>query len=178
MTWDAYNRRKTALREVLAIVDRRRDLTTTDLLDRVDPRREAFESEDLLLLETQLAWFQRLSGALDRAGGHGLAETPEGTAIEAWVETAAQMPGARALLDANLEAPILTKGLTNERIMMAAVSGVPMQHPDAAGHGERIVDAARERAVYPVLTGDVTADTEHPVGFSGLVSRLRSVLAA
>lgn len=179
MTWDAYNRRKTTLREALTIVDRRRDLTTTDLLDRVDPRREAFENEDAFLLELQMAWFQRLSGHLDRSAGE-TGSTPEGTAIATWIETAAQLPGARAVLDDNLDAPALAKGLANERIMMAAVSGVPMHHPDAADHGKRIIDVARDQAVYPVIDGDVvtTDGPQSSLGFTGLVSRLKSALAA
>ena len=36
MTWDAYNRRKEILRDLLAIADRRRDMTLTELLDTVD----------------------------------------------------------------------------------------------------------------------------------------------
>ncbi len=179
MTWDAYNRRKTTLREALTIVDRRRDLTTTDLLDRVDPRREAFEDEDAFLLELQMTWFQRLSGQLDRSAGE-TGSTPERTAITTWIDTAAQLPGARAVLDDNLDAPALAKGLTNERIMMAAVSGVPMHHPDAADHGRRIIDVARDQAVYPIIDGDVVLTDESPTSlrFSGFVSRLKSALAA
>ena len=175
MTWDAYNRRKTALREVLAIVDSRRDLTATDLLDRVDPRRDAFDNEDQLLLEAQLAWFQRLSGGLDRASDKS---TPEASATGVWIELAAQMPGARALLDAHLENPALAKGLANERIMMAAVSGVPMHHPDATAHGERIIEAAREKAVYPVIAEGADTTNDSTGGITGFVSRLRSALAA
>ncbi|MFI5427683.1 hypothetical protein [Aeromicrobium sp. UC242_57] len=40
MTWDAYHRRKKTLREVLAVADRRRDLTLTEMLDLVDPERQ------------------------------------------------------------------------------------------------------------------------------------------
>lgn len=174
MTWDAYNRRKSALREVVAIVDARRDLTPTDLLDRVDPQREAFADESELLREAQLAWFQRLSGTLDRFGG--VEETPESTAVTAWVDAAAQMPGVRSLLDAHLDAPVLATAVVNERVMMAAVSGVPMHHPDAAAHGERIIDSARERAVYPITAPD--AETTDENGFAGLVARLKSALAA
>ncbi len=174
MTWDAYNRRKSALREVVAIADRRRDVTLTDLLDRVDPAREAFDDESALLLELQLAWYQRLSGTLDRIAG--APDAPGGTAIGAWVEAAAQMPGARALLDANLENPVLAKGLANERIMMAASSGIWMNHPDAAALGERIIDQARERAVYPILAPETETSDDHRS--TGLVARLKSVLAA
>lgn len=175
MTWDAYNRRKSALREVLTIADTRRDLTTTDLLDRVDPQREAFADEAQLLLDAQLVWFQRLSGALDRSTD-AVGPTPEESAIAVWTALAAQMPGARALLDAHLDDDVLAKGLANEYVMMAAVSGIPLHHPDAAAHGRRIVAAARERAVYPILgAADETANAPRLTAF---VSRLKSALAA
>lgn len=177
MTWDAYNRRKAALREIFTIVDRRRDLTPTELLDRVDPAREAFDDESLMILEVQLAWFQRLSGTLDRMADD-VDGTPEDIAIAAWVDAAAEMPGARALLDAHLDEEILTKGLTNERTLMAAVAGVPIQRRDAAAAaGADIIDRARQSAVYPIRT-DNTFDANDEARPAGLVARLRSVLAA
>ena len=67
MTWNAYNRRKEVLREMLAIADQRRnDITLTDLLDTVDGGREVFSNETELLFDMQMNWFQRLSGQLDR----------------------------------------------------------------------------------------------------------------
>jgi len=176
MTWDAYNRRKSALREVLTIVDRRRDLTTEELLDRVDPRREAFAHTDDLILELQMLWFQRLSGELDRPGAD-TAETPESSAIDCWVRSAAALPGARSVLDGHLDDPVLAKGVKNERVMMAAASGTPMHHPAAAEHGEQIIGLARERASYPIVDDPVPTDGE-PARTGGFVSRLKSALAA
>jgi hypothetical protein len=138
MTWDAYNRRKETLRDLLAIADRRRDLTLTELLDTVDEGREAFANETELLFDLQMAWFQRLSGQLDRLVTESV-EAPDLMAVTAWVNTAAEMPGARALLDAHIHEPAL-----------AASAGVPMSHPDLTGYGRRIMNSARESVVSTV----------------------------
>lgn len=171
MTWDAYNRRKAALREIFTIVDRRRDLTPTDLIDRVDPQREAFDDEGWMLLEIQSAWFQRLSGMLDRLTSE-IEASPTTVAVDAWVATAAEMPGARSLLDAHLDEPMLAKGLASERAMMAAVAG-------AHGKGDALITEARAKTIYPIRTAveavDVDGGGSGPTGF---VARLKSVLAA
>ena len=73
MTWDAYNRRKEpVLREVLAIADRRRDITVTSLLDTVDGGREASRHETELLLRLQMTLVpapQRPAGRLQLTEG-------------------------------------------------------------------------------------------------------------
>lgn len=175
MTWDAYNRRKETIRDLLAIADRRRDLTLTELLDTVDEGREAFANETELLFDLQMAWFQRLSGQMDRLVSES-AETPELMAVTAWVNAAAEMPGARALLDAHLHEPALAKAYAKEQTFVAASAGVPMDHPDLTGHGRRIMDSARESVVVAdrVDTEDDLADAS----CSGLVAKLRSVIAA
>ncbi|KAA1400149.1 hypothetical protein [Aeromicrobium ginsengisoli] len=170
MTWDAYNRRKETLRDLLAIADRRRDLTLTELLDTVDEGRNAFANETELLFDLQMAWFQRLSGQLDRLVSESV-ETPELMAVTAWVNAAAEMPGARVLLDAHLHEPALAKAFAKEQSFLAASAGVPMDHPDLTGHGRRIMDSARESVVDEIETMD-----EEPR--MGLVAKLRSVIAA
>jgi len=63
MTWDAYNRRKEALREALAIADRRQEeVSATELLGTVEGASLAFANEAELLLDVQMTWYQRLSG--------------------------------------------------------------------------------------------------------------------
>ena len=161
MTWDAYHRRKETLRDLLAIADRRRAATLTELLDTADEGREAFANETELLFDLQMAWFQRLSGQMDRLVTESV-DTPELMAVTAWVNTAAEMPGARAVLDAHLHEPALAKAFAKEQVFLAASAGVPMGHRDLAGHGRRIMDSARES----VTVGD------------GLVAKLRSVTAA
>jgi hypothetical protein len=172
MTWDAYNRRKDTLREVLALADRRRDESTlTELLDATDPAREAFADETELLLDVQMAWFQRLSGQMDRLVSDG-AETPEMLAVTAWMSAAAQMPGARAILDAHRDEPALQKAYAKEHAFLATSAGLPLNHPEVTTRGRRIQDSARASVVYPAVR-DV-ADGER----GGLLARLRSVLAA
>ena len=172
MTWDAYNRRKETLREMLAIADQRRDVTLTELLDTVDGGREAFANETELLFDLQMAWFQRLSGQMDRLVTEGL-ETPELMAVTAWVNAAAQMPGARTLLDGQSDNPVLAKAFAKEQTFLAASAGVPMNHPDQLGHGRRIMDSARESVDLSVV--DTQADDETR---TSLFARLRSVMAA
>ena len=155
MTWNAYNRRKEVLREILAIADQRRDISITDLLDTVDGGREAYANETELLFDVQMTWFQRLSGQLDRQLVEGV-DTPEIMAITAWVNAAGAMPGARALLDAELSNPALEKAFAKELTLLAASAGVPSNHPDLNGHGKRLRDSARESVVYAdVIVEDV-----------------------
>ena len=175
MTWDAYNRRKETLRDLLAIADRRRDLTLTELLDTVDEGRSAFANETELLFDLQMAWFQRLSGQMDRLISESV-ETPELMAVTAWVNAAAEMPGARALLDAHLHEAALAKAYAKEQAFVAASAGVPMDHPDLAGHGRRIMNSARESVVVADRV-DIKEDQDD-ASRSGLMARLRSVIAA
>ncbi|AXT85663.1 hypothetical protein C6I20_10980 [Aeromicrobium sp. A1-2] len=173
MTWDAYNRRKETLRDMLAIADERRDVTLTELLDTLDGDHLAFANETELLFDLQMAWFQRLSGQMDRLVTEGQ-ETPELMAVTAWVDTAAQMPGARALLDSHRNDPALAKAFAKELSFLAMSAGVPMNHPDRTDHGRRIMDSARESAITPVVSVKEPADeSQH-----GLMARLRSVIAA
>jgi hypothetical protein len=170
MTWDAYNRRKPVLREVLAVADRRRDLTVDEAFEIVPEAKNVFADTTDLLLDAQMLWFQHLSGQMERHLTEG-SEPPETTAIDAWMAAAAAMPGARALLDANVERPELAKALTHERNFLAEASGVPTQHPDFAERGHRIVDTARDAVVYTPVTDD-----EPTAG--GFMARLRHALAA
>ena len=161
MTWDAYNRRKPVLREVLALADRRRDeLTVDDVFTAVPEAREVFDDATDLLLDVQLMWFQRLNGQMELQLTEG-DDSSEMTAITAWISAAEAMPGARALLDANAHRPELAKAFGLERAFLAEASGVP---------GQQIVDAARDAAG----TEPATAD-DRPQGFIG---RLRDALAA
>ena len=143
MTWDAYNRRKEALRELLAVADRQRDLSLIDLLNTVDADRKAFANETELLFDLQMLWFQRLSGQMDRLVTEGR-ESPALMAVTAWVDAAAQLPGARALLDDQRGNPALRKARAKELTFLAASAGVPPHHPDLVGHGQRIQDSARK----------------------------------
>ncbi len=152
---------------MLAIADQRRnDITLTELLDTVDGGREAYANETELLFDLQMNWFQRLSGQLDRLLSEGV-DTPEIMAVSAWVNAAGEMPGARTLLDAELDNPALGKAFAKELTLLAASAGVPWNHPDLNGHGERLRDSARESVVYT----DVVEDEQPRSG--SLMSKLR-----
>ncbi len=144
MTWDAYNRRKEVLREMLEVADRHpRNVSLTELLDTVDGAREAFADETELLLDIQMTWFQRLSGQLDRLVTKSV-DTPEIMTITAWVNAAREMPGARALLDAQVDTRALRRAYAKEHEFLAASAGVPASHPNLSAHGQRLKDSARE----------------------------------
>jgi len=172
MTWDAYNRRKEALREVLTIADRHREgVTATELLNTVDGANRAFANEAELLLDVQMNWFQRLSGQMDRVLSEG-AENLETLTTNAWIAAATEMPGTRALLDANADMPELRKAFAKEAEFLARSAGIPGNHPDLIDHGQRIRTTAREGVFYgPVIP-------EIPDTPAGLLARIREALAA
>lgn len=185
MTWDAYNRRKTALRDLLTLADHHPEIGLDELLDTVPGAREAFGDDDLtVLLDAQMLWMQRVRGQVDRLMGaddvavEGSAvddvPTPEGIAVQAWASAAAQMPGARALLDAARHRPELAKAFAKERHLVATAAGVPVLHPDLDGHGARLVAQAR-RAVPRQLPARRTVPHG---GRHGIIARLREALAA
>ena len=171
MTWDAYHRRKKTLHEVLALADRRRDLSLTDLLDLVDPRRQGIADETELLFELQMSWYQRLSGQLDRLIAEEL-HGPELVAGTAWVNAAAELPGARRLLDAHRDEPALRKAVAKELAYLAASAGVPTYHSDLIAQGQRIQESAREALALREVS---SLDSGSRIGF---VARLRSAIAA
>ncbi|MCW2830019.1 MAG: hypothetical protein JWP31_711 [Aeromicrobium sp.] len=171
MTWDAYNRRKEALRDMIVIADRRHDVTLSELLDAVDENRQAFANETELLFELQMTWFQRLSGQMDRLINDGL-ESPELIAVTAWVNTAAELPGVRALLDAHRDEPALRKAFAKELAYLATSAGVPTYNLDLTGHGRRIQQSARES--WASTPAAPPADASR----GGLMARLRSAIAA
>jgi hypothetical protein len=170
MTWDAYHRRKNALRQMLATADRRPDITLTELLDTVDGARDAFASETEALFELQMTWFQRLAGHVDRLISEGT-ESPELVAVTAWVSAAADLPGVRALLDAHRDEPALRKAYAKELGYLAMSAGVPVHGQEALARGRRIQDSARATvAALPARP----AETPRP----GLMARLRNAMAA
>ena len=169
MTWDAYNRRRDALREVLAVADsHREDANPTKLMTELEAANIAFGSVAELMLDVQMNWFQRLSGQLDRAFTEGADDLEEST-IKAWADAATQMPGARALIDASEDMPELQRGMLNEYVFLARSAGVPANHPDLVGHGKRMRTAAKRQVV------DVPEMPDTPDGF---FARIREALAA
>lgn len=171
MTWDAYNRRKPVLREVLALADRRRDITVDEAFEIVPEAATVFSDTVDLLLDAQMLWFQRLSGQMERQLSEGSNTEPEGTAIDAWHAAAIDMPGARSLLDTNLRRPEMAKALAHEHRFMAIAAGVPDEHPELEARGRFVVEKARDTMVY----GDLAVAGE---ATNGLMARLRHALAA
>jgi hypothetical protein len=169
MTWDAYNRRSPVLREVLAIADRRRDITVDEAFDIVPEADNVFDDTTDLLLDVQMRWFQRLNGQMELQLTEG-SQDPETTALDAWQAAAVAMPGARTLLDTNLRRPELAKALAHESRFMAIAAGVPDEHPELEARGWFIVEKARDTVVY-----DESGDGE---ATNGLMARLRHALAA
>ncbi len=169
MTWDAYNRRKPVVRDVLALADQRRDITADEVFEIVPEAAEVFADPTDLLLDIQMLWFQRLSGQLELQLSEG-SDGPEMTAINAWMAAAAAMPGGRALLDTNLRRPELAKALAHENRFMAIAAGVPEKHPELESRGRFVVEKARDAVVY-----DETAENQVT---NGLMARLRHALAA
>jgi hypothetical protein len=169
MTWDAYNRRTPVLREVLAVADRRRDITVEEAIESVPEAQHVFDDATDLLLDVQMRWFQRLSGQMELQLTEG-ADDPEQTAIDAWKAAAAAMPGARTLLDTNLRRPEMAKALAHENRFMAIAAGVPDEHPELESRGHFVVEKARDTADYG-QSGEDEAN-------SGLMARLRHALAA
>ena len=169
MTWDAYNRRTPVLREVLAVADRRRDITVDEAIEIVPEAKNVFEDSTDLLLDVQMRWFQRLNGQMEIQLTEG-SDEPEMTAINAWKAAASAMPGARALLDTNLRRPEMAKALAHENRFMAIAAGVPDEHPELEARGRFVVEKARDSADYD-RSGTAEAT-------SGLMARLRHALAA
>ncbi|MET1036717.1 MAG: hypothetical protein ABW075_00500 [Aeromicrobium sp.] len=170
MTWDAYNRRKKTLREMLAIADQRPEITLAELLATVDGAADAFASQTEVLFELQMTWFQRLGGHVDRLLSEG-SESPELVAVTAWVTTAADLPGARALLDAHRDEPALGKAFAKELGYLAMAAGVPAHGPDAVARGRRIQDSARATAA---ATAAEPVEPPRP----SLMTRLKNAIAA
>lgn len=168
MTWDAYNRRKEALREVLAVADSRRDTTAHQLIADNDSARDAFGSASELMLDVQMNWYQRLSGQLDRALTDG-ADDLEELVIRAWSDAAAQAPGARVLIDASEYMPELQRALANEAVLLARTAGIRSSERDQADAGAGLRSMAKAAVV------DIPEIPDTP---AGLFTRIRSALAA
>lgn len=170
MTWDAYRRRKTIVTDVLAIADADATMTLDAALDAVPGARDVYPDPHLLLLDVQLRWSSALSTRLDQLVGDG-DDTPEMGVVNAWVDTAALLPGARRLLDLHRGAPVLRKAVTKENELLARAAGVPAMSPTLAGRGREIADLARDVAVLPEIAPAAAAQPS-------LLTRLRNALAA
>jgi hypothetical protein len=154
---------------VLAVADRRRDITVDEAFDIVPEAKTVFDDTTDLLLDVQMRWFQRLNGQMELQLTEG-SDDPEQTAIDAWKAAAVAMPGARTLLDTNLRRPEMAKALAHENRFMAIAAGVPDEHPELEARGRFVVEKARDTAVYDQSVANQANN--------GLMARLRHALAA
>ncbi len=117
-----------------------------------------------------LRWHARLSAEVER----GLAREPRdlpGTVVHAWAETARQLPGLRALVEAELAHPssepllaLLERARRRERARLAWAAGLAAgEGPAAVAAGARLQRAARRLC---------------PDGSPSLGRRLRVLLAS
>jgi hypothetical protein len=102
MTWKSFHDRGAVLRDVLTTADARRDgLLPMD----VPGARETFGDELTLLGTLQLRWHTRLAGRIE----HEIMRHPdeqEAAALDAWRQTAGELPGVRAIIDHYTEHPL------------------------------------------------------------------------
>jgi hypothetical protein len=102
MTWKSFHDRGAVLRDVLTTADARRDgLLPMD----VPGARETFGDELTLLGALQLRWHTRLAGRIE----HEIMRHPdeqEAAALDAWRQTAGELPGVRAIIDHYTEHPL------------------------------------------------------------------------
>lgn len=135
MTWKSHHRRGELLRTVIETADARRDgILPMDLAGV----REAFGDELGLLGALHLRWHTRLSGRIERELG-SRPEDLEAAVVTAWIRTAEELPGVRAILDHHRSAPLdpamaeaMTKATTNEHVLLAVTAGRTGTHDPAA----------------------------------------------
>ena len=141
MTWVEHHHRDRALRAVTELADRRRD----GLLpwDEIADADAAFGSPADLLATLQMRWYTRLSGAIDSVLGDQPADLEQGV-VHAWRYASADLPGIRAILDANLDHPAIAAGRRKELALLAIASGLSwLGDPRANRLGQQVEDRAR-----------------------------------
>lgn len=175
MSWDAYHRRRRTVREALnraaqnaqsGAAETCTKVSGAALLRELDPNDEVFGTETEFLLDVQLAWYQCLSGELDRSRHLGSRDLDILTA-RAWAQAAAEMPGARALLDPQRDNPDLARALANENALLASSAGLRVD-ASAAGHARKIREHAATMHVV----------SRRPAPRPGIIARMRGARAA
>jgi hypothetical protein len=191
MTWLAFHRRADVLRAVTDEADRRLD----GILPAHVPGVSATFRNDLDLIGAlQLRWYTRLSGALERS----LASQPrdqDAAVRDAWVRTAGELPGIRAVLDAHVETPstpemarVLERAMATEQVLLATMAGHAC---GTTANTERAVEAGRllrEEARATYAAGTTPRETAasppparthraEPRGSAAFVERIKAALA-
>jgi hypothetical protein len=139
--WSTVHARTAALREVIAVLDAGGALPWDARLVVL------FGDRDALLVALHDTWSRRLGGRLDVAlevDDHRLEES----VARAWLETAADLPGVRRVLDQHADLAALAAPHRNEMRTLAVAAGLAT-FADPIGHsvavGARFVSSLRGR---------------------------------
>ncbi len=185
MTWLAFHRRADVLRAVSDEADRRLDGILPAHLAGVT---ETFRDDLDLLGALQVRWYTRLSGALEGSLTHQPVDR-DAAARDAWVRTAQELPGVRAVIDAHVETPTtdemgraLDRAMAKEQVLLATAAG--RAGVTTGGTDVRAVEAGRRlqreaRAAYVAgRSSDAPSRRAAPTGSAAFVERLKAALSA
>jgi len=142
IAWDTYRRRATALRHVIADLDR----SGSSTLPWDDELAAVFEDPDDLLVGLHDVWTRRLAGRVDLAMEIDEHESAESVAL-AWREVADELAGVRRVLDRQADNPALRRSLRQEHRTLAIAAGLATINDPAsrsAAAGERLVARIRD----------------------------------
>ena len=168
MTWDAYNRRKEVLHQVLAIAELHRGETAAELLAEIEGDNPSALNELDLLFDAQMAWSQILNSRMDSVAFLGDSDL-ESAAIEAWHAAADDVPVLRHLLDSHVDMPELQTAFKKEHEFLARAAGIA---PDYVGI-ERVGRELKHKAASTKVYAETIPGTP-----AGIFGRLREALAA
>ena len=175
MSWNTFHRRGEILRAVVDAADDRRD---GRLPVDVPGVTESFADQLDLIGALQLKWNARLAVSIERRLHHEPIDL-ESAVTTAWCDTAAQLPGVRAVIDHHLEHPrdarmddALRRSRQRERAYLAAAAGQP------AEAGTRLETRARQCLETSAETPMSAPTAVTPPVVASFADRLRAVVAA
>jgi hypothetical protein len=162
--WDTYHRRATALRRVIADLDR----SGSSTLPWNDELAAVFDDPDDLLVALHDVWTRRLAARVDLALEIDEQVSGESVAL-AWREVADELAGVRRVIDRQADNPVLRHSARQEHRVLAIAAGVatisdPVSHSAAAG--ERLVARIRD------TEGSSGASSRLTERVAGLVRRI------
>lgn len=175
------NDRRAVVQEVIRTLDSRRD---GELPLDVPGVTEIFGDAEALLPVLQTKWYATLVSAVE----HELLRPidPEMAVVAGWQRAAAQLPGVRLVLDRALaehdalgdaDHPV-RRALAKEHQMLAVMAGV---EPAVPGTDPALVALGRELEHVARVTTPAVRHwgwRPHLPGYTGLLTRLRAVVAA
>lgn len=175
MTWTSHHRRADVLRAVIAAADARLD---GHLPTDVDGVAETFGDDLTLLGALTLRWHTRLAGHIERELSAQPLDLENAVAL-AWLASAEDMPGTRAVIDHHVAQPstaemarALAVATAKEHEMLALMAGRASGPGEAAARVGRAVERAARTSYVP----GVRSRTEP--GPTSLVQRLKALIAA